>query len=99
VEQAVPQDLLQVALDGQARQPLPVEAERVDRGAVVDLLARAVLEHEDLGRGVLPVDQGHLDPVDAGKVGAEGVGVLAPVCLVFWLDCVCVLSGVFYLSS
>mmetsp|Transcript_29729 Transcript_29729/g.65785 ORF Transcript_29729/g.65785 Transcript_29729/m.65785 type:complete len:241 (+) Transcript_29729:2112-2834(+) len=77
MEKAVAQNLLQVALHDESRQPRAVESQAVNAGSIIDLDTRQVLQHQNLRVGVLPQNLGHTHPVHALKVGTEGVGVLA----------------------
>lgn len=75
VEQAVPQQLLQVALDREARQARAVEAHLIDGAPVVDLDAGHVLHDNDFLTQQVGVDVGHLDPGRALKVLCKVLGV------------------------
>lgn len=73
VEEAVRQQLLQVALHGAAREQRAIDARRVELGRAVDLDARRVLHRQHLGRRALPEHARDLDPLRAGEALAEPV--------------------------
>mmetsp|Transcript_39773 Transcript_39773/g.118392 ORF Transcript_39773/g.118392 Transcript_39773/m.118392 type:complete len:391 (+) Transcript_39773:2504-3676(+) len=77
MEEAVTQDLLQVGLNGLLCKLLSVQAQLVQRLAIVDLGPGHVLKHQHFSRGVIPHHLWHAHPAHALKVLAEEVGVAA----------------------
>lgn len=62
MEEAVGEKLLQVALDGAARELLAIDAHRLNLGRAVDLHSGGILHREHLLCCVLPQHLGHLRP-------------------------------------